>query len=234
MKLINNKHHIGNLYNIYARKRIPSGLTIKEPQFDVPLKNKVLDVVNKVNSQESAYTSNELKFMQQEIRKKINTIFCRSEIASCKSREDLAFELFKYIVYNSKYDEHIMVEKSLCKSLREMEIKDIYHCLCEGRSVCTSDATSLNLLFRLSGIKSRHITIADKGETPSSIHEVVEFVLNGDLYICDPTLVRTALETGQIPDINKNVFAFNPYKFFTFLYPNYEVKYRHSDVELEK
>ncbi len=111
-----------------------------------------------------------------------------------------------------------------------MEIKDIYRCLCEHRSICSSDAASLALLFRRAGITSTHITIAEKGCEPTGIHEVVKMEFDGQQFICDPTLVRTSLENQDIPNINTSVFAFTPDKFFDIVYPTKELKYEHEPI----
>lgn len=147
--------------------------------------------------------------------------------------ERVAMELFKYVVYNSKYDISIMDEKLLETDMRKAEIDEIYNCLCENRSVCTSDASSLALLLRSVGIKSTHLTIAEKGENPKKVHEVVIFKnSDGEAMICDPTTIRTCIEEGQIPGINENVFAFPFDFFFENIYEGFEVKYVHDEIKL--
>lgn len=169
------------------------------------------------------------------INKKIDNIFNKLSLnfenESLKIKN--AFKLFKYIIENSKYDEKIMQEKKseakTAHDIFEFEVNDIYKCLCEGRSVCSSDAATLSLLFRRAGIDSIHLTIAENGI--SSVHEVVEMKFGKKIFICDPTLTRTLLETDPSIKLNPSIFAFSPQDFFSRIYPNYEVVYEHDPID---
>ena len=173
-----------------------------------------------------------------EISKEIDKIFLKLEIQEKRKYKqfDNAYKLFKYVVQNSQYDEHIMVEKSDFNinnsTMYDFEIQDIHKCLCQKRSVCTSDAAALSLMYRMIGIDSKHITIADKNDDNKHVHEVVLMNLNNHQYICDPTLTRMALKSHDIPAINESVFAFTPNDFFSYLYPASEVKFEHEPISL--
>lgn len=143
-----------------------------------------------------------------------------------------AFKLFKYVIENSKYEDAIMEEKSQTGDYFEMCAIDAHRCLCKHRSVCTSDATALSLLFEQAGISSQHLTIAEIGSTPKGVHEVVSFNIGEKKFICDPTLVRTALENHNIPEVHPSVFAFTPNDFFDTLYPTKEIKFEHDSLKI--
>lgn len=171
--------------------------------------------------------------LAMDIKNAIDQIFSRPEICSAKTQKELAFELFKYIVMNSKYDDSILDEKmrEINYDIDCMEIKDIHRCLCKHRSICTSDAAALSLLLRTAGIPSAHLTIADKVDD-EGVHEVVKVYLDNQQYICDPTLTRTCLENGVIPNVNPSVFAFPKEVFFEIIYPSKEIKYEHAPLIL--
>lgn len=164
------------------------------------------------------------------IKVKIEEIFKHLNIegGSIQQQKRNAYALFEYIIKNSSYDSRIMTEKkSVANDMFTLEVIDIYRCLCENRSVCASDAAALSLMYRCAGIDSQHLTIAEKGDIPQGVHEVVKMRFGDEIFICDPTLVRTCLEQGNIPDISPSVFAFTPNKFFEILYPSKEIKFEH-------
>lgn len=164
------------------------------------------------------------------IKVKIEEIFKHLNIEgdSIQKQKRNAYVLFEYVIKNSNYDYRIMEEKrAVANDMFTQEVIDIYRCLCENRSVCTSDAAALSLMYRCAGIDSRHLTIAEKGDIPQGVHEVVKMRFGDEIFICDPTLVRTCLEQGNIPDISPSVFAFTPNKFFEILYPSKEIKVEH-------
>lgn len=164
------------------------------------------------------------------IRVKIKEIFKHLNIEgdSIQKQKRNAYALFEYVIKNSNYDNRIMKEKgTVANDAFTLEVIDIYRCLCENRSVCTSDAAALSLMYRCAGIDSQHLTIAEKGDIPQGVHEVVKMRFGDEIFICDPTLVRTCLEQGNIPDISPSVFAFTPNKFFEILYPSKEIKFEH-------
>lgn len=178
-----------------------------------------------------------------EIQDTIQRIFKGLKLDSSEQKQkENAFNLFKYIIENSNYDPTIMFEKEQDaqqlsndpeKAMHDAEIIDIHRCLCQHRSVCTSDAAALSLLFRSAGIPSVHLTIADIGDIPQGIHEVVSMKFDNNTFICDPTLTRTCLECGQIPDIHPSIFAFTPDHFFSNIYPQKEIKYVHQPINIE-
>lgn len=190
------------------------------------------------NEFSESLTDNTLEWKISKIKEKISSIFEQLNINPNESQETKfqdAYKLFKYIVYNSTYDQHIMEEKGHEKSdIQNMEISDIYRCLCENRSVCTSDAASLSLLYRMIGIDSKHITIGDKGSTPKGIHEVVLCKFNDKDLICDPTLTRNAIKEGNIQDTNPKIFLFSPNDFFSVIYPEKEIKFQHDPINLSE
>lgn len=180
-----------------------------------------------------------------DIKAKISEIFETLKIKgnSIKDQKRNAYKLFEYIITHSKYDPTIMQEKDRVFELKQgiqdykslmydMEIMDIHNCLCQNRSVCSSDAASLSLMFNIAGIASHHITIAERGDAPQSFHEVVTMILGDNQYICDPTLVRQAIADGNIPKVSPSFFAFTPNEFFEQLYPSKEIKCEHEPLYL--
>lgn len=171
----------------------------------------------------------------KEIGEKTNKIFKKLGIEASSdfiTNYNNAYSLFKYVVENSKYDKNIMLEKAVSPDdLFDMEVRDIHKCLCEGRSVCTSDAATLAFLYKTIGIESYHVTIADKNsDEPEHVHEVVKFNLGGEDAFCDPTLTRTLIEKGIIANVDEALFAIDNDKFFGILYPDLEIKYEHTDA----
>ena len=147
-----------------------------------------------------------------------------------KSDDNKAFELFRYIVSSSKYDNNVMLEKHQDGELEDYEfmcIADIHRCLCENRSSCTSDALALAFLYCRAGLASTHVTIGPKN-TDKSFHEVTFLSLGDKAYICDPTLTRTTLEELAIEECSRNFYKVSPQYFFEKMYPNHEVKYIHE------
>ncbi|MDR3150374.1 MAG: hypothetical protein LBU14_01830 [Candidatus Peribacteria bacterium] len=124
-----------------------------------------------------------------------------------------------------------MEEKEVDSSIEALETNDIYKCLIENRSVCSGDAASLSLLLNEIGIQSTHITIADKKDN-NGVHEVVSLKIGGEDYICDPTLIRSALKDRNIPKISPRVFLFSPKDFFQIIYKQKEIKYIHTPYKL--
>ena len=175
------------------------------------------------------------------IKEQISQIFKQLKIEESnnpKVQFKNAYLLFEYIINNSHYDESIMDEKEQetedSLSIFDMEINDIYRCICEHRSVCTSDASALSLLYRMCGIDSKHITIGEFGDKPEGVHEVVLMTLDGKPLIGDPTLVRTAIRDGNISGLNTKVFTFSAEDFFKTLYPTREIKYVHNPISLDR
>ena len=169
------------------------------------------------------------------IDKKINKIFdeLNIDLSEKGNKTENAFKLFKYVVENTKYDNSIMNEKDHDSTLIGMEINDIYRTLVENRGVCSSYSSALSLMFRKAGIESTHITIADKGDIPSGVHEVVTMNLENGKRICDPTLVQSALNDGTIPDVKEKIFAFEEKIFFDNLYGGEkETKFVHDSTLL--
>lgn len=131
-----------------------------------------------------------------ELKSAVRKIFTKLEIIPSVDRHQQelnVLKLFKYLVHTSQYDEKIMAEKSSDASLNiyQLELRDIYRCLCQHRSVGTSDSASLALLLRECGIRSNHLTIGN--EEAKRFYEVAVFRLDGKDYIGDVTKVRNIL-----------------------------------------
>lgn len=197
--------------------------------------NPNLYLKNQCNSKTKVDNGKSIAHKIIEIKEKSNDIFKQLNINPQNIKDyqkvNVIQKLFEYIVRNSKYDESIMSEKQNVASLKNMEISDIYNCLCLGRSICTSDASTLAFLLRRCNISAKHITIANKKDC-KGVHEVVKINLNNNYFISDPTLVRSALENGQIPNINASVTMFTPNLFFSKIYPQKEEKLEHSCLTL--
>ena len=174
-------------------------------------------------------------YLVNDIDKKTREILNSPMITGTDSQFDKAFNLFKYVITNSTYDENVLQEKSK-EDIREplsfykMQVRDLHRCLCENRGVCSSDAITLSYLFSCIGINSSHLTIADKAL--EHIHQIVKFELNGKEYFCDATLVRSAFEKGAIPNIDKQIFALSRDVMFGKLHPNSEIRAEFPSMDL--
>lgn len=176
----------------------------------------------------------DIDVIREEINKTIDIVFDKLDVVKSSNmgvQYSNIYKIFKYLVLTSTYDQNIMSEKLEDDGipLDIMETKDIYRCLCQHRSVCTSDSAALALMLRRCGILSAHATIADK--EMKSVHEITLFKLENELYVGDVTQIRTILpnidnvvtsKMTQIPLID----------YFTFISPDREIKCIHDPIEI--
>ncbi len=145
------------------------------------------------------------------------------------------FEIFKYIVDNSVYDEEIIKDKRQFKekTLDEVIIKGVYRCLCTGRGVCSCEAASMVYLLDKIGIDSGHIVISPPDHDKSNYHSVVAFEDNKKLMIADITLMRKARQQGIIKNISVYDFCYPIDKYLSKIRQNWYIVTASKKIEID-
>ena len=163
-------------------------------------------------------TDKKMRILNEEVSRILKQLGIKANAHLRSEKIEIGQKLLDYVVRNSKYDETIIQEKRMQAESGitpyQLEILDIYRCLCEHRSVCSSDAGALSLLLRRAGLQSEHILIEKNNGT---FHDVATVQIEGKILYCDPTLTREGLAKGQITD-SKTLFGLEKKDFMT-LYP---------------
>lgn len=175
------------------------------------------------------------------IEEKVKKIIVSLNLKKCgkdwQENKENIYKIFKYIIQSSKYDEKIMLEKKAILNLNiddqekahTMEINEIYNCLINHKSVCTSDSFAMSFILRALGFKAYHATTENL--TDGGYHEVVLIIFDNESYICDPTIFREAFETGWLKDISKDYFIFKEKDYCQYICSGErEVVYVHPPI----
>ena len=172
--------------------------------------------------------------MAREIEAKVKEIFDNLDF-SLDDNFMKAYKLFNYVVKNAKYDTSIGEEKGQDiqnYTYDECVVRDIYRCLCEKRTLCTSEANALAYMYDKLGIPV--MTMRLKNQTKGYIHEVICFVLDDRMYYGDSTMVRTMINRGDIAFVEPYVFNIDQDTYFKVFRPDYKILSTRKPTDVSK
>ncbi len=148
-----------------------------------------------------------------------------------------AFKIFKYLVTNSEYDKDKLWEKQ--KDLKnglpfdDVVLKEIYRCICEQKTVCTGYTSAMVYLLNKIGIPASQESIAPPSDDKRLYHAIVVFMSNGEEKICDPTLAKMLLTSGNIKKVTLNQFTYSRDVYFGKIRPSWKTNAKFSNVDIE-
>ncbi len=148
-----------------------------------------------------------------------------------------AFKIFKYLVTNSEYDKNKLWEKQ--KDLKnglpfdDVVLKEIYRCICEQKTVCTGYTSAMVYLLNKIGIPASQESIAPPSDDKRLYHAIVVFMANGEEKICDPTLAKMLLTSGNIKKVTLNQFTYSRDVYFGKIRPSWKTNAKFSNVDIE-
>ena len=148
-----------------------------------------------------------------------------------------AFKIFKYLVLNSKYDKDKLWEKQedLKNGLPfdDVVLKEIYRCICEQKTVCTGYTSAMVYLLNKIGIPASQESIAPPSDDKRLYHAIVVFMSNGEEKICDPTLAKMLLTSGNIKKVTLNQFTYSRDVYFGKIRPSWKTNAKFENIDIE-
>ncbi len=126
-----------------------------------------------------------------------------------------AYELLQYVVNNVSYDNDMMNKKidffSKYGNVHIEQTHEIYEALCgDKRAICSGYAETLAYLYKKIGLDSSIALM----ELDDGYHAAVKTHIGDAIYYDDPTLIRSAIDEGDIPKVKPNHHMLLPETFY--------------------